>query len=46
MNKKQKIVDNELFSSPVFRCDICKKLFYDEKIKELKAAKDSEIMYK
>ncbi len=31
---KQKIVDNELFSSPVFRCDVCKKLFYDEKIKE------------
>lgn len=31
---KQKIVDNEFFSSPIFRCDVCKKLFYDEKIKE------------
>lgn len=31
---KQKIVDNEPFGSPVFRCDTCKKIFYDEKIKE------------
>lgn len=31
---KQKIVENELFGSPIFRCDVCKKMFYDNKVKE------------
>ena len=31
---KQKIVDNVLFSSPIFHCDACNKIFYDKKIKE------------
>ena len=31
---KQKIVENELYSSPLFRCEGCGKLFYDNKIKE------------
>lgn len=31
---KQKIVNNELYSSPIFHCDACDKLFCDEKIKE------------
>lgn len=31
---KQKIVDAELYGSPLLHCDSCKKVFYDNKIKE------------
>ena len=31
---KQKIVETELYGSPIFHCDKCNKLFYDPKIKE------------
>lgn len=31
---KQKIVDTELYGTPLVHCDSCKKLFYDNKIKE------------
>lgn len=31
---KQKIVENEVYSSPLFHCEMCGKLFYDSKVKE------------